>query len=58
MWSMACDDRKFKKGSDEKGGPLLEKKHWIIPYCEKGLASIELYCLRSWNGYYIQKDTC
>ena len=35
MWSMPCDERNFEKGSEEKGGPLLEKKHCGVPYWEK-----------------------
>ena len=35
MWSMACDVKNCEKGSDEKGGPLSEKKHWGLPNYEK-----------------------
>ena len=54
MWSMACDDRNCEKGSEEKWGPLSEKKHCGVPYCKKkGLVSFGLCCLRSWNGLCI-----
>ena len=52
MWSMACNVKNCEKGSDEKGGPLSEKKCWGLPNCEKGLVSNELYCLWSWNELY------
>ena len=35
MWSMAWDDKNCEKGSEEKGGPLSEKKHLGMPNCEK-----------------------
>ena len=35
MWSMPWDDKNYEKGSDEKGGPLSEKKHLGVPNCEK-----------------------
>ena len=35
IWSMACGDKNCEKGSDEKGGPLSEKKCLVMPNCEK-----------------------
>ena len=35
MWSMAWDDKNCEKGSEEKGGPLSEKKCLGMPNCEK-----------------------
>ena len=35
MWSMARDDKNCEKGSDEKGGPLSEKKCLGVPNWEK-----------------------
>ena len=32
---MACDDRNYEKGSEEKGGPLSEKKHHGVSYWKK-----------------------
>ena len=58
MWSMACDDRKFEEGSDEKGVNCQKRNIGVYHTVKKGLASIELYCLKSWNGFYIQMDTC
>ena len=35
MWSIPYMERNFEKGSEEKGGPLSEKNHLGVPYCEK-----------------------
>ena len=35
MCSIPRDVRKDEKGSDEKGGPLLEEKHVNVLNCEK-----------------------
>ena len=35
MWSMAWDDIKCENWSEEKGGPLSEKKRLGVPNCEK-----------------------
>ena len=35
MWSMACNVKNCEKGSDEKGGPLSEKKCGGLPNCGK-----------------------
>ena len=43
--------RNFEKGSEEKGGPLSEKKHCGVPYWEKGLVNIGLCSLSSWNEF-------
>ena len=35
MSSIPCDEGNWEKGSEENGGPLLEKKHLGVAYCEK-----------------------
>ena len=35
IWSMACNDKNCEKGSNEKEGPLSEKKQWGMPNCEE-----------------------
>ena len=49
MWSKPCMIKNLEKGSQEKGGTLSQKNHLGVPYCEKGLVSIALYCQKSWN---------
>ena len=59
IWSMACDDRKFEKESDKKGVHCQKRNVGVYHIAKKkGLAIVELYCLMSWNRFYIQMDTC
>ena len=63
MWSMACDDSNCEKGSEEKEGPLSEKNHCGVPYCEKrsckhwGMLSEVLEWTLYMNGYFLKVST-